>query len=364
MMTQNLRTYPIREILVALVINGEFGEEGETIQQEMKGEVLRRYSVPVLDVLENEKMREYCRDRGVVYVGEFPYLRGLRGRMHTRISNILGLPKCCNPLNDGWVPPYWSDADFMNALGFPCLTYFDDYGRRDGSPWDRESAEKRNRINTLGRWLHSHHVHYLGQLLNTESTFLSEISRDFEDLVAVTESLFAFRKIQPLRAGMIVPRSWKPDVSIPQVWLHELECITKEIEQYETPCAWVVSWSVSNGYYCHIDRAFVHPVFYEDPKASDENERWTRSRKFISDLEKELAAGETYSCRSWETVHRTDGIIGGHDLDREKRRYFPGMNRVNITTHARGRRVFLRKEDAELFSAQMKTKAGESLDDQ
>lgn len=368
-MAQSFQRHTIEEILQAHGVIRELGEEGGAIQKKMRDEVLRRYSMRIDDVLREKNAREYCRARGVVYVGEFPYVRkGRIGRIYARVLSSLGLSESCDPIKNGWIPSYWSDANFMDALSLPCIVYFGDY-----TPWKMSSAPRRSRINTLAHWLHSNGIHYLGQLLDAESGVLRKMCGEEcpDDLTTIVESLLASRKKSPLRAGMIVPRSWEPDLAVPQVWLCEMERIAKEIELYETPCAWAVTWLVVDGRYCDpvSVQASVIPAFFADPNVPGEEQRrnaqsdWAQ-RRFISDLNKEIAAGTVYRYSQDMRTRRTDGILGAQSLNSEKQNYFPGMNLVTIQTYAHGTRVFLQKEDAESFRAIVATKAGELLDDE
>lgn len=197
------------------------------------------------------KIHNYLARRGIRYVGEVYYVhfdrrskiaQQTKVELFDALQTYLGLPREFNPLQDSWVPPYWSIQNFCEALSSPVIEILGD--RTDNRGWGLEAVG----YNSPARRIHRDGTHYVGQWL----TNLREKPEHRHGSPVNGWSVGSLEDLQiqlshtrALWAAALIPPDWKVPEGVPEIWTrlkqdvilptieHELERKRRGHEQWE-----------------------------------------------------------------------------------------------------------------------------------
>ncbi|MDG1950653.1 MAG: hypothetical protein P8J32_07615, partial [bacterium] len=191
---------------------------------------LRLYSELVADLrFLTPKQHKYLAQRGIRHLGELFYVH-FDARSRIAIENkaevfgalnaYLGLTQDLDPLADGWKPPYWADASFVELLYMTPLAFFGDSQptdpRRSRDLYHNPARRShRASLHSVGAWLKDHRANTgrnaakgtdgwgVGKLKDTQSLFRKHGNR--------------------LWASVLIPTTWIAPTGVPETWTRLLE---------------------------------------------------------------------------------------------------------------------------------------------
>lgn len=309
--------------------------DGVTLTQP-KSELLKVCSERVEQGQLNKEQRRFLKSCGVRYVGEVCYLTcdvraKASAKMISDIKTALGLPERFDPIAKGWDTPYWNDA-FYEVLWMPCITFFGTFGESD--------VNRIHQINRFGtglaasktyaRRLHAGGVHYMMDYLRRSSRpgNVNDLKEKQRDLRAGKADLWA--------AAIAHPEATSERLKAPHEWTEEQQRIAQEIDEYETPKAWVVSANTSA---VHIYGAYVRYPGEDITSAHMQARRfsWRDGKVWYRDTDIAIEVGGpvvdvrefSSDARAFATQQEADTCVN------ELRAAHQGVRRLHVFDHVR-----------------------------
>ena len=182
-------------------------------------------SIRIEDLSISDSLKKYLKKRGIFYVGEL-FLINNDIKAHARadevkelILNSLGLPLSLN-VHELWIPPYWSDEEFQDALSRPINELI------DNRPLPQKDLKKyvipgRFITDTHGVFLISRKVHYGNQYINWVKYNVESGRHDLDGNWSITELQKAQSLLLPnsgLHAAALPAPNWILPTKKPDAW--------------------------------------------------------------------------------------------------------------------------------------------------